>query len=144
MSTSIYDFQDVAVTYGAVPLAGLADGSSVTLNWLGDGDSVAVGGQGDAVVVRDPNRAAEVTVRLQATGPGRNTLSALAALKNIGGDRLPLMIAGPDTGEVFVCTMAAIKQIPPITFGPDEAPVREVVFLCGAGYLQTFPTDGLC
>lgn len=144
MSTSIYDFQDVVVTYGLVPLAGIADGNSVTVNWLGDGDSVVVGGHGDAVVVRDTNHAAEVTVRIQGTGPGRNTLSALSALKNLGGDRLPLIIAGPDSGEIFACTMATIKQLPAISYGPDEAPVREIVFLCGTARLQTFPTDGLC
>lgn len=142
MSTSIFDVSDVVVTYSGIPLAGLAEGSVITINWLGDGDSVTVGAGGDAVIVRDVNRAAEVVVRIQATGPGRNTLAALATLKNLGGDRLPLIIASPDTGEAIATEQAVIKQQPSMEFGVGEAPVREVTFLCGKAYVQTFPEVG--
>lgn len=136
---STYNPNNVIMNYGPLPILGFADGSKISVAFQGDGDTVAVGTDGNAVIVRDNNRSAEVTVRLHAaTTQGRATLSSLLAQYNGPNIALPLSIVSRDTGEAIVSAEATIKMRPNADFA-QEAPVREIVFVCSRAEYQAQP-----
>lgn len=135
---TVYNSKFVTVSYGTLPLLGVADGDFCTTTALGTGAEVTVGAQGHAVVTDDNNEAIEVTVRLVATGDGRNSLSSLIAHHTQGNPYLPLQIISIDTGEAIVGGAAKIKRKPDAAFGTG-APVREIVFVVPEPKYQVGP-----
>lgn len=128
MATASFNPRNAGAAFGPLPMLGVANGTMFEVKMLGPGVSLAVGTQGEAVLVDSHNRSAEVTVRLMATGLGRNTLSALRAHWTAGNPALPFNIISKDTGEALSGGVAKLKNVPDTSFG-DDAPIREVVFI---------------
>lgn len=129
MSTSSFDPKKTILTFGPLRILGFAEGTYIDLAMLGAGGSVVVGAYGDGVVVEDPNKAAECTFRLLATGIGRNMAVALTAHYNGGNPFLPVVVSSLDTGEQIVSGAGKIKRLPNKPFAVGGAPVREWVLV---------------
>lgn len=111
--TATYDPNLVKVTFGPLLLSGFASGSMIAVNHLGDGVTSESGTQGEAVFVENPDRRAEVTIRLFQTAP---TNVALGLAYQAGNAPLPLSISSLSTGAIHAAGAAKLKRMPDVDY----------------------------
>ena len=136
-----FDPRLVLMKYGPVVLDGFADGTAINVEYQGDGATAAVGFKGNAVLVQNPNKSAEITVRLYvAEAVGRNVARALVLLHEALNLPQPLTIVSLSTGEKL-SGIGVIKNLPNVDFAQGEPPVREFMFVVGS--LESLPAPAV-
>lgn len=125
-----YDPKDFVILFGPLNIQGFADGDMCTIAYNSGGASVSVGARGDAVIVKNWDQSANVTVRLfQSLDGARNEIAALDAHILAGNLALPLAVSL--NGENYTATEAVVQKYADATFSADSAPVREYTFVVG-------------
>ena len=134
---TLFDPRLVVAKFGGIIIDGYADGSALNIEYQGDGASAAVGFKGNAVLVQNPNKAAEITLRLYVGDPvGRNVARALVLHHEVGNLPAPFTMLSISTGDKL-SGIAVLKNLPNVEFSQGESPVREFMLVCGR--LESIP-----
>lgn len=119
-----YNFKDVVVLVGGVPITGFADGDAISIavpaSWT---KQIGAGGAHTRSRVNDGS--VEVTLRLQQTSTSNATLEAYAIGDEAFGNGIPGFLAKDLNGNDLVAApLCYVSQRPAISFGA-EAGTRE-------------------
>lgn len=123
-----YDFRQVAVLVGGVPIEGFADGDSISVERTSDGYTMSVGLDGEGVRSKQNNDSATITLTLMAGAPANAILQGLYEVDELSGvGTFPLAIT--DLRGSFLCATDAawVKKVPTRTFGRNNGTIEWVL-----------------
>ena len=132
MSFATYDFSQVNVILGGVPITGFADGTSVTVEFDEEQFTKVTGADGLTTRSKSNNYAGSVTLTLQQTSKSNDELSALWNADRINNNGVvPLLIKDNSGRTLWAAENAWVQQMPTQEFGKELAD-REWVLDCSA------------
>jgi hypothetical protein len=123
-----YDFRQVAVLVGGVPIEGFADGDSVSIEPNTDSFTLQIGIDGEGARSRQNDKSATITLTLMAGAAANLVLQGLQTLDDVSGvGTFPFAVT--DLRGSYLCaTIAAwIKKPPSRSFGRDNGTVEWVL-----------------
>ena len=115
-----YNINNVFVSWGVVPITGLAKDNGVSITYNNDFSSVHVSADGKTNTRNILNdRSATIEVTLSQTSSSQALLQLQFALSEAGGAALPMLITNFDTGATFAAESCWIKKAPDASFGEE-------------------------
>lgn len=130
MAFATYDFKQVAVIVGGVPITGFADGSSVTVEFDEQQFTKTTGSDGLTTRTKSNNYAGTVSITLQQSSRSNDALNALwQADRNSNAGVVPILIKDNSGRTLWAAQHAWVQQMPSQEFG-KELSDREWVLDC--------------
>lgn len=134
MALPVYSSRDVNITWGGVPITGLAADSFVEIAPSADETDEDVGSDGELATSINPDRTGSITIRLQQTSPSNLMLSGILADQRAGGRKFKrgnLTVTDPSGSVMAFLKGAYIKTKPNIILGNTQTgQTRDWVFFC--------------
>lgn len=132
MAFATYDFSQVNVILGGVPVTGFADGSSVTVEFDEQQFTKVTGSDGLTTRSKTNNYAGNVTLTLQQTSKSNDALGVLWNADRLNNNGVvPLLIKDNSGRTLWTAKNAWIQQMPSQDFG-KESTDRAWVLDCDA------------
>ena len=108
-----YASDQVVMIVGGIPLSGFADGTFVEIEQLGDGTSSQSGGDGEIARAFSPDKRYQVTITLQNTSSGNDTLNGLLAADEVTRKGIfPVLIEDLSGRTIFAASQAWLNKRP--------------------------------
>lgn len=119
-----YDPRRIVITFGVVPLLGLAPGRFVTIRRDAATWSTADGTNGEFKRIRSRKKSGTVEVILRGTAPVNRLLSVLAKIdERNGGIFAPLAVTDTLNGGFFFAKDSYIERMPEMVYSKDEGDI---------------------
>ena len=130
MTMHTYSSDEVIITFGAIILSGIADGTFVTVEANEDSFAVMVGSDGDACRSKSNNRSARITATLLQSSATNDLLSAVhnIDIQSPSGDGIYPMLVKDNTGRTLHTAENVWIVKPPASSFARETENREWVF----------------
>lgn len=124
MATYIKTFapQEVRISWGGLPITGLADGEFVTITPNSDNTEEVVGAQGDVALTKIANYTGTVTITLLQNSETNLYLSNLYAAEQRASDvvRATMTITDPSGSTLYECRDTHMKTPAPVTLSDGQ------------------------
>jgi hypothetical protein len=132
MAFATYDFSQVNLIIGGVPISGFADGSSITVEFDEQQWTKTTGSDGLVTRSKSNNYSGSVSVSLQQSSRANDVLSALwVADRTSNAGVVPLLIKDNSGRTLWAAQHAWVQQMPSQEFG-KELSDREWLLDCDA------------
>lgn len=132
MSFATYDFSQVNVIVGGVPISGFSDGAAVTVDFDEQQFTKVTGADGLTTRSKSNNYAGSITLSMQQSSSSNDYLSSLWSadrLNNAGV--VPVLIKDQSGRTLWTAENAWVQGLPSQEFGKELAS-REWVLDCDA------------
>jgi hypothetical protein len=121
MAFATYDFKQVNLIVGGVPISGFADGSSITIEFDEQQFTKTTGSDGLTTRSKTNNYAGNVTCTLQQTARSNDVLSALwVADRTRNAGAVPLLIKDNSGRTLWAAQFAWVQQMPSQDFAKES------------------------
>jgi hypothetical protein len=122
--------EDVSVTVNGADIRGFADGTFVNAERNNQGFTLQVGSDGSPTRSKNPDRSGTITLTLQGSSAGNDTLTALAALDEESSNGVATVVVADNSGRTLCQGRGWVQKLPAREFAREISNV-EWVFECG-------------
>jgi hypothetical protein len=120
MSVRTFDFKQVIVTVGGVPISGFTEGTAIEIVRNEPTWSMIVGSDGLVTRSKTNNFSGTLTITLKQSSPSNDVLSGFLALDEATNSGIvPVLVKDISGNSIYFSARAWINQYPNSTFGKD-------------------------